>query len=336
MRTVSFETTSSWLWKAAAASLLLLLPATLLAAPGWLGIGVADITSEKVGKLKLKEERGVEITNVAPNSPAAQAGLKEHDVVLEYNGARVESVEQFQRMVRETPAGRSARLLISRDGANQTLNAKLGERAEHKLLYEPGHGQDVFREFSIRIPQPKIEIPNIPKFEFDLGELTAYKTSRLGMDAESLTKQLGEYFGVPNGEGVLVRSVSPNGPAEKAGIKAGDVITKMDGERVATVRDLQRLAREKYGKASVPVTLIRNKRETTVTVNLERREPEGRLHEKIQSTIQGTIESTINEKIEGRINDRIEGKIQGRIEGKINDRIEERIQTINRKIQQKI
>jgi len=309
MRTVTFETRSSW-HLTAAAFLLLLLPATLLAAPGWLGIGVADITSEKVGKLKLKEERGVEITNVAPNSPAAQAGLKEHDVVLEYNGVRVESVEQFQRMVRETPSGRSARLLISREGATQTLTAKLGERgSSSSSSSSSSHSQqsdkDWFREFSIRVPQPKIEFP---KFEFDLGEYTAYKTSRLGMDAESLTKQLGEYFGVPNGEGVLVRSVSPNSPAEKAGIKAGDVITKMDGERVATVRDLQRLAREKYGKASVPVTLIRNKRETTVTVNLERREPEGRIHEKIQSRIQSKTDSRVDEKLQ-KINKRIEERI---------------------------
>lgn len=258
--------------------LLLLLPAAAMAAPGWLGIGVADVTADKVAPLKLKEERGVEILTVQPNSPAAQAGLKERDVVLEFNGARVEGVEQFQRMVRETPPGRTARLLISRDGATQTISVKLGERQHAPFAF----AEDVFKEFTVRVPRmdpPKIMIhpPRIemPKFELDLHEFSAYRTSRLGIDGETLTKQLGEYFGVPNGEGVLVRSVEGDSPAEKAGIKAGDVLIKIDGERVASIRDLRNLVRDKHGKTSVPLTVIRNKRETTVTVNLEGPEPRG-------------------------------------------------------------
>src|SRR5688572_3468453 len=108
--------------------LALVVPAAALAASGWMGVGLAEITSDKMSKLKLKEERGVEITSVSPDSPAAQAGLKAHDVILEFNGTRVEGIDQFSRLVRETPSGRSVRLLISRDGAPQTVSVKLGER----------------------------------------------------------------------------------------------------------------------------------------------------------------------------------------------------------------
>ncbi len=257
--------------------LLLLLPAVAAAAPGWMGLGVREVNSERVAALKLKEERGVEILQVMPDSPAAQAGLKERDVVLEYNGVRVDGVEQFQRMVRETPAGRTVRLLISRDGATQTVTMKLAERFRF--------GE---KEFEFRMP--KMEIPEV---HVDVPDFFGQR-SRLGIDGESLTKQLGEYFGAPNGEGVLVRSVDRDSPAEKAGIKAGDVIIKLDGERVAGMRDLRNLLREKSKKGSVPVALIRNRREMIVTVSLERRESRDIIKDRI---IEKIISSSVGERL---------------------------------------
>jgi len=229
----------------------------------WLGIGVREITPDRMTALKLKEERGVEITTVMANSPAAEAGLKAQDVVLEYNGTRVDSVAQFQRMVRETPTGRTVKLLISRDGNTQTLNAKLGDRYRGP----GGREEDIIREFTVRVPRFEMpEMPEMPQI------LTLSRSSRLGIDGEDLSKQLGEYFGAPNGEGVLVRSVQSGGAAEKAGIKAGDVIIKLGTQRVSNLRDLRSALRENTDKASVPVTVIRNKKEMTLTVSLERRD----------------------------------------------------------------
>ena len=87
----------------------------------YLGIGVAEITPERAKELHLKDERGIEVRCVDADSPAAKAGFKEGDVVLDYNGQRVEGGEQLMRLVRETPAGRSVPVLISRNGA--TINA---------------------------------------------------------------------------------------------------------------------------------------------------------------------------------------------------------------------
>ena len=245
------------------------------AAPGWLGIGIGEITAEKVSELKLQEERGVEILTVMPDSPAQKAGLKEHDVVLEYSGIRVDSAQQFQRLVRETPAGRTVPLVISRDGATQTFEVTLGQRYRGRLA-QPGSKEwkDLLEEFTIHIP--KIEIPDLP------GIMVFSGASRLGIDGESLTEQLGAYFGVPDGKGVLVRSVDRSSPASKAGIQAGDVIVKLDGERVESVRDLRSLLREKSGKGHtrLPATLIRNKQEKTVNVNLADSKQESKLHRK--------------------------------------------------------
>ena len=87
----------------------------------YLGIGVADITAERASALNLKDERGAEVTNVDRDSPAAKAGIKEGDVVLDYDGTTVQGIEQLTRLVRETPVGRQVKISLWRNGAAQTL-----------------------------------------------------------------------------------------------------------------------------------------------------------------------------------------------------------------------
>lgn len=226
------------------------------AGASFLGVGVADIDAERSKVLKLKEERGVEVTRVEPDSPAEKAGLKVGDAVLEYNGERVEGTEQFVRLVRETPAGRTARMLISRDGATQTLNATIGAR---KAMTMPGFGEQ-FRVMP-RMEIPEVQIPDVPRPNM------SWRSARLGIDAESVDSQLAEFFGVK--EGVLVRSVMSDSAAAKAGIRAGDVIVKIDSSKVTSPREITSLLRGLTDRKSVPVTLVRERREMTVNVSLE-------------------------------------------------------------------
>jgi S1-C subfamily serine protease len=249
----------------------------------WLGVGLAEVTSDNMAALKLKEERGVEVATVSPDSPASKAGLKEHDVILEFNGARVESTEQFKRMISEMPAGRTVKLLISRDGATQTVSAKL---EEHKMMFRDDNRN--FRFSAPMAPTPPtpptaptppsapraprapmartFEWPNLENFS-----LMFDSTPRLGIEGEQIGSQLGEYFGVGDKGGVLVRSVTQGSAAEKAGIKAGDVITKVNGKHVEDMSDLREGLRDGAGK-SLPIVLIRNKKEMTVTVKIEKPE----------------------------------------------------------------
>jgi serine protease Do len=224
----------------------------------YLGVGVREVDAEIARQKKLPEERGVEITSVAEDSPAEKAGLKKGDVVLEYNGQPVQGVQQFIRLVRETPAGRSVTLKISRDGAIHTLTATIGTCRNCGPLGAFG----------------PIEIPDLQSWSFDLPSVyTGWRSGVLGIEAEALPSQLAEYFGVK--EGVLVRSVKPGSPAAKAGLRAGDVIVKAGDERVSKPRDVSQALRS-AGK-SLPLTIVRDKREMTVTVTLERPEREGRL-----------------------------------------------------------
>ncbi|HET8547906.1 MAG TPA: PDZ domain-containing protein, partial [Bryobacteraceae bacterium] len=119
----------------------------------YLGIGVAEIDAERAKALSLKEEQGVEITRVEDDSPAAKAGLRVGDVVLQYNGQRVEGTEQFMRLVRETPAGREVRLLVSRNGSHQTLAVKTGTR----------------KAWTMRSVEPfRLEVPNLDFRDFHM------------------------------------------------------------------------------------------------------------------------------------------------------------------------
>ncbi|MGC4055677.1 MAG: PDZ domain-containing protein [Paludibaculum sp.] len=223
----------------------------------FLGVGVQEINAERSKALKLKDEYGVEITRVDDDSPAAKAGLKVHDVVLEYNSQRVEGTEQFVRFVRETPAGRTVKLTINRSGSNQTLAATIGSRKSTVSSVTP------LESFRVEIPK-EMSMPDIPK------AMMSWRSTMLGVEAESLGEsQLATYFGVK--EGVLVRSVMKSTAAEKAGIKAGDVLMKVNETRVTSPRDVTNAIRaaRSNSRQSYPVVLMREKKELTLSVSLE-------------------------------------------------------------------
>jgi serine protease Do len=213
----------------------------------YLGVGVQEIDAERAKALKLKEEYGVEVTSVESGSPAEKAGLKQGDAVLHYNGQRIEGIDQFRRFVSETPVGREVKLDVVREGKQQNIAAKIGDR--------PG---------STAFAMPKVAIPEIRIPDFPSSVMT-WRSSPLGVVGESVDGQLAEFFGVKNG--VLVRSVTKDSTAEKAGLKAGDIIVKIDDSKVYTPSDVSNMVRMSRGK-SVPVVVMRDRKEVTLTVNL--------------------------------------------------------------------
>jgi serine protease Do len=221
-------------------------------ASSYLGVSLAEIDSKRAGELKLKEPAGVEITRVEEGSPAEKAGLKPGDVVLEFNGQHVDGMEQFGRMVRETPPGRESRLLISRNGATQTLMATLATRRLRPFSGNFGPGFEF----------PEFHMPDMPQI------IPTLRNHLLGVEAESLGPQLAAYFGVK--QGVLVRAVLKDTAAEKAGIRAGDVITKVEGSAVASPGELSSAVRSASSKTSAfSVELVRDHKEMSVSLTIE-------------------------------------------------------------------
>jgi serine protease Do len=222
----------------------------------YLGVGVAEITSERAKALSLREEHGVEITRVADDSPAAKGGLKAGDVVLEYNGQRVEGIDQFMRLVRETPAGRDVRLSVSRNGAAQDVVVRTGARK----AWLSGKLAEGAVEIP-RIEMPNIRIPDVPH------AMISWRSSFLGIEGESLSPQLAEFFGVK--EGVLVRSVTKDSAGEKAGLRAGDVIVRVDETNVSNPREISAAVRSARSKKSVALGVVREKRDLSITLPVE-------------------------------------------------------------------
>jgi serine protease Do len=226
--------------------------ATVFTGPhGYLGIGVYDITDERAKSLGLKDPQGVEVTSVTEDSPAAKAGIKTGDVILEYNGQHVEGGAQFVRMVQETPPARKAEMQVWRNGARQLVTATLGARQERAL---------VFTMPSTPFPP---EMPMIPDTPHDMF---SWRSTALGVETEGLNSQLADFFGVK--EGVLVRSVNKGSAAETAGLKAGDVITRIDGQVVSSPRNITSLLRK--SDKNVNLSVVRNHKEITLNVKLSR------------------------------------------------------------------
>jgi len=230
----------------------------------WLGVETQEVTAEKTKELKLSAERGVVIGKVLEESPAAKAGLKDGDVVTEINGERVEGTVQFRRMIRETPAGRTLQLTVWRDGRSQKVSATLGKMQENRKRRMNAMPQ----VFNFRTPEmPEVApMPDMPSIEWDNGNLLLNRP-RLGIDAEDISGQLGSYFGAPEGEGVLVRDVNSGSAAEKAGLKAGDVITSLNGERIHGLAELRSKLSASEGKTA-KLGVLRNKSALTLDVEI--------------------------------------------------------------------
>jgi C-terminal processing protease CtpA/Prc len=236
---------------------------------GWLGVEIGEVTAEKAKDLKLTAQRGVVVMDVEPDGPAAKAGLKENDVITQYDGQVVEGTVQFRRLVRETPTGRTVGLVISRNGATQNVSVELGERSAFFEKRMKGKMRDFDNAFSFSMPSQDFTLA-IPPVDA--------RMPALGINAEDLSGQLGTYFGAPDGAGILIREVRAGTAADKAGLKAGDVIVKVDGKPVRALVDLRAELREKSDQKTVALGIIRKASEMSVTVGIERPQPSESSH----------------------------------------------------------
>jgi serine protease Do len=232
----------------------------------YLGVDIADVSAERLAELKLKEEHGAEVTMVDQDAPAGKAGLHEHDVIVSLNGAPVESAAQLRRMIKETPPGRVVTLGISRDGQSLTIKVQLADK--HKSMeWEPEN----------HFKMPKVTpIPSMPDFDLPVSVVIVHSSARSGLMVENMTPQLGEFFGVKDGNGVLVRSVEKGSRGEKAGFRAGDVVVKVNNQPVHDTSDFTHALRSSSGSTS-SVTVMRDKKERTLNLTLPDKKDSGGL-----------------------------------------------------------
>ena len=220
-----------------------------------IGVTLRDLDDDD--QKKSKTTSGVMVESVEPDSPAAKAGIKQGDVIVEFDGERVRSSRQLSRLVQETVPGRSVAIAALRDGQRVSLTV------------QPRDGRDGFNGFYGRYEFPLTKITPTPSLAKPRAvPFTLFgSTGRLGIGVSELSPQLADYFGTK--DGVLVTSVSDDSVAAKTGVKAGDVITSLDGGSINDADDLRRRAQRLEAGDEFTLGIVRDKKPSTLKGKLE-------------------------------------------------------------------
>jgi serine protease Do len=232
-------------------------PASDSHATAYLGVHIDEVTPQQISALKLPDSGGAVITDLDRDGPACRAGLKENDVIVTFNGSKVESPEQLGNMIHVTAPGKTVVFTVVRGGEKKDVKVVLGSWPQVMPHTQSFVGNPPRWTGPVVAPGMinGMDIPSV-----------AVLSSRHGLMVESLCPQLADYFNVPAGKGVLVRSVEKGSPADAAGLRAGDVIVKLNNETVHDMADWQRSMRVQGGQISV--TVVRDKHEQTVVMHL--------------------------------------------------------------------
>lgn len=234
-----------------------------------LGVTVSDVDDAAAP--------GVRVDDVAKDSAAAKGGVKEGDLVVEFDGERVRSARQLTRLVQETPDGRTVKMTVVRGKDRQTLEVT---PQATEFAWSRNLGPELREELERSLPDLRElrRLPEMGAFNFRFDGLPAMPMrGRLGVQVESMTDQLAEYFGAKDG-GVLVSSVTAESAAAKAGVKAGDVITKVNGAAVTNGGDVVDALGDVKDDGAVSLEILRDKKVQTLKATIERpqREPQRR------------------------------------------------------------
>ncbi|MFQ5746309.1 MAG: PDZ domain-containing protein [Gemmatimonadota bacterium] len=238
----------------------------------FLGVYIDEVDRDAVDRLHLPAERGVLVDEVAEDSPAADAGLEEDDVIMAWNGETIEGTASLRRHLAETPAGRTVSLRVFRDGRARDVSVKLGEGEGARGLFsfaptvETGRIRDRLRELGPRL-QRSLRVLARPGENGFMTYMAFGGRGRMGVAIQTLGDQLGAYFGLGDRSGVLVTSVADGSAAEDAGLKAGDVILSIGGDEIEDPGDVMRIV-GKADEGPIEVKILRDRRERTLTVDL--------------------------------------------------------------------
>lgn len=248
-------------------------------------IGASVTTDDAIDNKEAKA--GVSLETVDPGGPADKAGMKAGDVVTDFDGECVRSLRQFLRLVQETTPGRSVPVVLSRAGQRVTVNVTPERAASLTTMRRDDDFAMRFFETPRAIPPvpPTPPSPRAPAraprppsvfltptpFEL-LGRVGNGR--RLGIAIEDLDTQLAEYFGVK--EGVLVKSVAADSVGATAGLKAGDVITGVNGRKVYDSPDVTRALERSEDNAEVTIEITRDRKTQSLKGKLEPRSTRAR------------------------------------------------------------
>ena len=189
---------------------------------GWLGVSIQQLTPELARSFGAREPKGVLINEVVPDSPAAKAGLKPGDILLEFEGRPMEATSDLQRAVGFFSPEHVAKVKVWRDQGEKILEIKVGQAPEERQAQQPRPG--------------------------------AKARSMLGLEVRPVTPDIARQLNLRSTDGVVVVRVEDGSAAAEAGVQRGDVIKQVNGQTVRTIPDFERLTRDV--KEGDPLTVL--------------------------------------------------------------------------------
>jgi len=208
----------------------------------FLGVQMQELTDELRDGLDIKVEKGILINEVIDDSPADEAGLHDGDVIVAFNGKDVESPRQLRDLIAERKSGDTVKIDVIRDDREKSFDVTIGEWPNDGMAFVAPHSFD-------------IDVPGI---------VADFHPRRLGVQVSELNEDLASYFGVKKDGGLLVLSVSDESTAAEAGVKSGDVITKVGDEDVTSTKDIRSALSDMDEGDKVAIEVVRKKRKKSL------------------------------------------------------------------------
>jgi serine protease Do len=176
---------------------------------GWLGVSIQPLTPELAKSFGAKD-KGVLISDVLQDGPAAKGGLKAGDILTEFEGKKMEAPADLQRAVGLTTPGQDTKVKVWRDQGEKTLEVKIGEAPDDR---------EAARQFG-------------------------RSRSMLGLEVRPITPELARQLNLKTAEGVVVARVDEDSAAGEAGVQRGDVIREINRQRIRSMADFERLTKD--------------------------------------------------------------------------------------------
>ncbi len=232
---------------------------------GWLGISIQELDSKIRAKLDIASDiQGILITEIYDDSPAEEAGLQKHDIIVSIDGEEGKDLSDFVRLIKANDPGADVEIQIYRDGKMKTVGATLGKR-ENTFIWRGLEGLEGLRGLEALEGLEGLKaLEHIVIPQIDIGMSSWGRRGRLGVYIEDVSGDLAEYFEIPGGEGVLVEGIVEDSPAEAAGIKAGDIIYKVEGKAICCTEELVEAIAKMETDEETPIVLIRKGSEVVV------------------------------------------------------------------------
>lgn len=222
----------------------------------WMGIYTQTVDPDLKEAFNLDSDHGIVVKMVIPDSPADKAGLKQGDIILMLDKQRLINADDLVAYVQDHKPGDKLDVRVSRQGVEKDIEVQLGERSNYS--------DDRDYLFGMMNQAPHTYSKTYKFYD------SKYADSYIGVTLQSLNSQLGEYFGVKDGQGALITEVLADSPAEKAGLKAGDVVVAVDGEAVSDPSGVQKVVAAKNEGDKIDVRVIRNHAEKQFAFEVEK------------------------------------------------------------------